>query len=89
VRYLPRKTPNKEWNPAKRKFVTVNKGERSWILDIKMQSLKFCQLVSGIALVQYFLTMTFWNSNVNSVILEVCDLLFNFDFLGDYSLEIA
>ena len=52
-----------------------------------MQSLEleFAQLVFGLALVQYFLTMTFWNGNVYPVMLEVCDLLFDFDFIGDYS----
>ena len=52
---------------------------------MEMQSLEFAQLVFGLALVQYFLTMTFWNGNVYPVMLEVCDLLFNFDFLRDYS----
>ena len=31
VRYLLRKTANREWNqPKRKKFVAVNKGERSW-----------------------------------------------------------
>ena len=42
--------------------------------DMEMQSLEFAQLVFGLALVQYFLTMTF--CNVYPVMLEVCDLLF-------------
>jgi hypothetical protein len=29
--------------------------------------------------------MTFWSSNIYPVMLEVCDLLFNFDYIGDYS----
>ena len=53
--------------------------------DIVIQSLEFAQLVFCLALVQYFLTMTFWNGNVYPVMLEVCDLLFDFDFIGDYS----
>ena len=53
--------------------------------DMEMQSLEFAQLVFGLALVQYFLTMMFWNGNICPVMLEVCDLLFDFDFIGDYS----
>jgi hypothetical protein len=30
-----------------------------------------------------FLTMAFWNGNVYAVLLEVCTLLLNFDFMGD------
>ena len=48
--------------------------------------LLFCfVLFCSFPLVQYFLTLTFWNSNVYPMVLEVCDLLFNFDFIGDYS----
>ena len=39
----------------------------------------------SLALVQDFLSMLFWNGNVYSVILEVGGLLFDFDFIGDYS----
>ena len=53
--------------------------------DMEMQSLEFAQLVFGLAVVQYFLTMMFWNGHIYPVMLEVCDLLFNFDFIGDYS----
>ena len=78
--YLLRKSANREWNQSKRKkFVAVSKDERSWTLDMEMKNLKFTPLV------QYFLTMTFWSGNVYPVMLEVCDLLFNFDFLRDYS----
>jgi hypothetical protein len=52
---------------------------------MEMQSLKLAQLVYGLALVQYFLTMMFWNGNVYPVMLEVCDLLFDFDFIPGYS----
>ena len=52
---------------------------------MEMQSLKLAQLVYGLALVQYFLTMMFWNDNIYPVMLEVCDQLFYFDFIGDYS----
>jgi hypothetical protein len=52
-----------------------------------MQSLEleFAQLVFGLALVQYFLTVTFWNGNMYPVMLEVFYLLFNFNFIRDYS----
>jgi hypothetical protein len=40
--------------------------------------LEFAQLVSCLASVQYFLTMEIWDSNVCPVMLEVCDLLFDF-----------
>jgi hypothetical protein len=36
-------------------------------------------------LVQCFPTMRFWNGNLYPVMLEVCDLLFDFDFIRDYS----
>lgn len=37
----------------------------------------------GLPLVQNFLTISFWNGNVYSVILKVYDLLFDFDFIMD------
>jgi hypothetical protein len=45
----------------------------------KVQSLEFAQMVSYLELVQYFLTMTFWNGNKYPV------MCFDFDFIGDYS----
>ena len=54
-------------------------------LDMEMQSLEFAQLVFGLALVQYFPNMMFWNDNVYPVLLKVYDLLFHFDFIGNYS----
>jgi hypothetical protein len=36
-------------------------------------------------LVQDFFTIMFWNGNVYPVMFKVCDLLFDFDFIGDYS----
>ena len=53
--------------------------------DMEMQSLEFAQLVFCLALVQYFLTKMFWNGNMYPLMLEVYDLLFDFDFIGDYS----
>ena len=41
VGYLLRKAANREWNQPKRKFVKVNKAERSWTSDMEMQSLEF------------------------------------------------
>ena len=61
----------------------VNKDERSGDLksiltsDMEMWSLEFDQLIFGLTLVQYFLTVMFWNGNVHPVMLEVCDLLFD------------
>ena len=53
--------------------------------DMEMLSLEFAHLFFGLGLVQYFLIMTFWNGNVYTVIMKSHDLLFNFDFVGDYS----
>ena len=53
--------------------------------DMEVQSLEFAQLVFYLALVQYFLTKMFWNGNMYPLMLEVYDLLFDFDFIGDYS----
>jgi hypothetical protein len=44
--------------------------------DVEMQSLE---------IVQYFLTMMFWNDGVYPVMLGVCDLCVYFDFIGHYS----
>jgi hypothetical protein len=49
--------------------------------DMEMQDLEFVQLAFGLAFVQYFPTVTFWNGNVYPVMLEVCDLLFYYFFL--------
>ena len=48
--------------------------------DTEMLILDFAQLVVGLTLVQYFLTVEFWNGNMYLVMLELCDLLFDFDF---------
>jgi hypothetical protein len=56
--YLLRKAANREWNqPERRNCIAANKAERSWTSDMEMQSLEFAQLIFGLALVQYFLTM--------------------------------
>jgi hypothetical protein len=52
---------------------------------MEIQSLEFAQLVSGLALVQYFLTITFWNGNIYPVILNICDLFFYFYFIENFS----
>ena len=51
--------------------------------DMEMQNLEFAQLALVLLFSQDFLTMLFWNHNVDPVMLEVCDLLFY--FIGDYS----
>ena len=63
----------------------VNKAERSQSLDMEMVSMATAQMVFGLALIQHLLTMEFWNSNAYPVMLEVCDLLLDFDILRDYS----
>ena len=82
--YLLRKAANREWYQLKRKnWAAVNKDENSWISGMEMQNLELAQVV--LVLVWYLLTMTFWNHNIYPAVLEVCDLLFDFDFIGDYS----
>ena len=49
---------------------------------MEMQNLEFAQLALVLLFSQDFLTMLFWNHNVDPVMLEVCDLLFDFDFIG-------
>ena len=84
MRDLLRKAAEKEGNQPKRKnCVAVNKDEKSWTLVVEMQSLEFAKLVFGITLFRYFLTITIWNGSVYPLMLEICDLLF--DFIGDYS----
>jgi hypothetical protein len=52
--------------------------------DTEMQSFEFAQMVFGLALVYYSIIMMFWTSNIYPVMLEVCDLLFHVDFIGNY-----
>lgn len=52
----------------------------AFISDMEMESFEFAQLDFGLNLIQYFLNMTFWNANVYPVMLEVCDLCFDFLF---------
>jgi len=61
-----RKAGNREWNqPRRMKFVAVNKDEgvedlkSSLTSNIEMLNFEFVQLTFGLALVQYFLPMTF------------------------------
>jgi hypothetical protein len=57
VDYLSRKAANRKWKLSKRKnCVASNKAEWSWRFK-EMQSLESAQLVFGLALVQYFLTV--------------------------------
>jgi hypothetical protein len=94
MEYLLRKAVYRDWNQPKRmKFVAAKcqicqqqskrmKGvedlKNTLTLVMEMQSLEFVQLAFGLASVQYFLTMVFWNDNVYPVMLGVCDLLFLF-----------
>ena len=59
--------------------------KRALTPDMEMLSLECFHLAFGSALLQHFPTMMSWNGNVYPVMLEVCDLLFDFDFIGDYS----
>ena len=54
---------------------------------MERQSLEFAQLVFDLAFVQDFHSMSFWNGNVYPVMSEVCDLLFDVDFILDYKLS--
>ena len=53
--------------------------------DMEIQTLKFPQLGFGLDFVEDFHTMSFCNGNVYLVILEVCDLLLDFDVIKSYS----
>ena len=78
--YLLGKATNRV-QPAKRKnCVVVNKAE-TWRYRVWDLPSWFLVLI----LVQYFLTITFWNDNAYLMMLEICDLVFNFDFVGGYS----
>lgn len=79
--------------PVQEKEVCYSqKAERSWRseedFDIRHGNSEFAQLVFGLALVQYFLTVfPFLPFGMVMDILchcrlEVCDLLFHFDFTG-------
>ena len=79
--YLLRKAVNRKWKQPKRKnCAEVDKAERHWrcenCFDIGHGDAEFgvCPAGFGLALVQYFLTMTLWNSNVYSMMLEMCDV---------------
>ena len=71
--------------------VAVNKAKRSSgseehiDIDTEIQSLEFSQLVFGLALVQYFLTMLPFGIVMHTLchVSEGCDLIFCFDFTGN------
>ena len=80
-----------------RSCVVVNKTERSWKyeehFDIRGEDAEFglCPAGFGLGMVQYFLTV-FLSLHFGVVMyilchdmLKVCDLLFDFDFIEDYS----
>ena len=77
------------------KLKGIEDRKRAVIFDMDMQSLEFAQLVFGLALVQYFLTILPFLDFViimyilcHTYMLEVCDLLFYSDYrelqLRDY-----
>ena len=49
--------------------------------DMEMQRLEFAQL----GLLQHFLTSVLWNGNIDPLMLEVHNLLLEFNFIGDYN----
>lgn len=51
---------------------------------MEIEHLAFAQINSYLALVQYFFTVTFSIRNIYPVILEVYDLLCDFDFIQHY-----
>lgn len=70
-------------------YVAINKAEKSQTTDRKMHSLEFSQPALRLSLVQYIFTEMFWNGNIYSVMLEVYELLSDFDFLVNYRQEVA
>jgi hypothetical protein len=79
--------------PKRKNCAAVNKAEKklkknlkiTFISDMEGQSSESLSLVFGFTLIQYFLSMTFWNGNIWPVILEVCEQLLYVHFIGDYS----
>jgi hypothetical protein len=57
----------------------------SFISDMKMQSMEFPQLGFGLSFVQDFFTMLFLSGTIYPMMLNVFDLLFDFDFICNYS----
>ena len=62
---------------------------RALTSDMKLHSLEIAQLISCLALVQYFLIMGFCNGNIYPMMLKVYDLMFDFDFIRNYISAIA
>ena len=99
IGYLLRRAANREQKqPREKKYCIVNTTEWNWrseeSFDIPHGDAEFgsCPAEIGLALVQYFLTMLahspmFWNGNVCTVplFIGIGDLLFDFDFTGDYN----
>ena len=94
--YLQRKAANRECNqPRRKKCVAVNKHERSWSSEehviIRHGDAEFGVSSAGLwpclgsVFPNFGSVLPFWNGNVYLVMLEVCDLLFDFDFIGNYS----
>ena len=92
--YLLRRAANREWNqPKRKKCAAVNKAEWSWgpeeHLYVRHEDTELGIYLAGFGLVfiQYFLSILPSLSliRVNVYVLEACDLLFDFNFTGDYS----
>lgn len=67
------------------KLEAVRDVKIALILDTWIQNLEFALLVFSLALVQYFLTMLLLGMVMyilNHYMMELCDLLFYFDFTG-------
>jgi hypothetical protein len=93
LKSLLRKATWRARNKSKRKnCVAINTS------NMEMESLQFAQLVFWGVFSFFsfrscfgpeFSTMTIWNKNLHPVMLELYDLLFDFDFRGDCSEKIA
>lgn len=54
-------------------------------VEIQHQMLEIVLMGFGLALVQYFLILMFRNGNIYPLVLEICILHFDFDFIGNVS----
>ena len=88
-RELLSKAGNKDRDHPKRNmWVAVKKDERGCryeeSIDNRHGDTEFAQMNFNLALVQYFFTITFLSGNIYPVMLQVYDLLCDFDFIQHY-----
>jgi hypothetical protein len=65
------------------KMKRVRDMRSAFTSEMEIKRLEVAQLVFGTALVQNFITMTFWNGIVYHVILKSFHLLHGFYFIGN------